>query len=499
MGCADVGIFMCCLVSIACKVKLFTETQAAGGAALGLSAPEAERLAQAFSTSAPLPSFTSPFAAVAVGGAAAARPTSAVGGRPQLHTSVDIGGHRGGPHPPGYDYSAPLCEVEVAGAAVEDADVCYSAGDDDSGSDDAEDALDGADPTVRLYSLSLTQRIMVGVNWLSVISNCLTYFLRPSQVLYAFLLCSSDIVLYVVTDPAVGRRGRRRSPLLRSLGLTPGIYVGGAAATAAAVSLDVREGGYQTSAWADRCAEARQKASPEMGSLLAAKHTTDAHGDAGTTLSHASRLEHSVGRHKLKTGAKYVPRLIHQRGLFLVAVNMAFLFALILFYLHHLLFWVGTVTGYLAACGTLYVLGCDVGLLLQVFGWLRFRCSFWAPSAPSLFPPVALVAALSSVDLFSASLPPASAMLNRRLRVLYATQLVFSFACSVFYFSMLLEEGAALYSTHVEFMRWYVGTVGLGLLDLARLLLFLSILWLGAGWDGKNWRQRLHGAEGWRL
>ncbi|RNF02124.1 hypothetical protein TraAM80_06584 [Trypanosoma rangeli] len=486
MNCADVGIFLCCLVSIACKVRLLTETQTAGSAALGLSAPEAERIAQACSTSASRRSFTPPFAAAAVGGAAATRPTSVLGGRSQLHTSVDMGGHRGGPHPPGYDYSAPLCEDEVAGAAVDDADVCYRADDDDSGNDNAEDATDGADPTVRLYSLSLTQRIMVGVNWLSVISNCLTYFLRPSQVLYAFLLCSSDMMLYVVTDPAVGRRRRRRSPLLRSLGLTPAMHLGGAAATAMAVGLDVGEGSYHTSVWAERCAEARQKPSSKMGFILSAKQTTDAHGDAGIIPSHASRLDHACGRQKLKTGVKCVPRLIHQRGLFLVAVNMVFLFALILFHLHHLFFWVGTVTGYLAACGTLYVLGCDVGLLLQVFGWLRFGRSFRVPSAPSSFSPVAVVAALSSVDLFSASLPPAGAMLNRQLRVLYATQLVFSFACSAFYFSMLLEEGAALYSTHLEFMRWYVGTVGLGLLDLARLLLFGSILWLGAGWDEKK-------------
>ncbi|RNF02311.1 uncharacterized protein Tco025E_08421 [Trypanosoma conorhini] len=510
MSAADVGIFLCCLTSIACKARAFTLTQTAGNATLGVTAAEAEHhLAQAVPSSPPRPSSTPPFAAAAVRGAAAAAPAPVMGAAPQVHTSVGVEFRSGAPQSPGYDYSLPPREDEAAGAATEGAEVYHRADDDDNddddgdddnnnnSDDDAGDARGGEDLIVRVFSLPLTQRIMMGVNWLSVISNCLTYFLRPSQVLYAFLLCSSDMMLYVVTGSMVGGRRRRRSASTRSLGPTPATY---AAPAPASVALEFGEEGCHSPAWAERCAAARQQVLPRRAPIFFAKYATGAYGEAGVIPSHASTgtefdpsVEPGAGQRKSRKTFRYVPRLINQRSLFIVALNMALLFALVIFHLHHLFFWVGTVTGYLASCGTLYVLGCEVGVLLQMCGWLRLRRSARSSSSPSSLPPVALAAALSSVDLRSASLPPAGVMVHRRLRVLYVTHLVFSFACSAFYFSMLLEEGAALYSTHLEFMRWYVGTVGLGLLDLARLLLFGAILWLGAGREGKNRRRRPHG------
>ncbi|TPP44334.1 hypothetical protein CGC21_5835 [Leishmania donovani] len=57
--------------------------------------------------------------------------------------------------------------------------------------------LAAEDPLLILLNrLPLEKKLFIAVNWLSLVSTCLTYFLRPSQVLYTFIFTSGHSVLH---------------------------------------------------------------------------------------------------------------------------------------------------------------------------------------------------------------------------------------------------------------------------------------------------------------
>ncbi|EAN97773.1 hypothetical protein C3747_70g156 [Trypanosoma cruzi] len=470
VGSADVGILLCCMVSVFCRVKVFTQTQRDGNIASGFFSTDAERFVQTSYAFLQTPPTAHPAASPVN---VMATSSTVMGGTSQLQNNLGTDGYNGRPSVPfGNEIFESSCGDDTVGTAVEVTDVS-----------DADDDYD-EDPIVSLFSLPLTQRVMVGVGWLSVISNCLTDLLRPSQVLYAFFFCICDMVLHVM-EGRLNRRGRGGSSVssnLRLSGVATATQKGG---TAAVANLRVGEKGCLPATLSDRCAEVRPGTFPKTNPPFNTEQKAYAYMESEYAPSHDLRIkkadwkrESGGGRGKLRGIFKYWHCVISRRALFIVVLNTAMLFFLVIFHIHNLFFWVGTISGYLACCGTLYVLGCDVGVLLQLLGWLCARRPSRLSSPLSLYSPLHVVATLRAFDLCSASLPPVGVVLSQWLSALYVTQLVFSFGCSALYFFMLLEEGEALYSTHMEFMRWYVGTVGLGLLDIARILLFGSILWL---------------------
>ncbi|EKF32319.1 hypothetical protein MOQ_003834, partial [Trypanosoma cruzi marinkellei] len=480
LGPADVGILFCCIVSLICKVKVFTLTQKDSHTSSVFFSTDTERFVQNSSTS-PQTTPTAHSATLPVN----VMSTSPIvtGGISQLQSNLGTDGYNGKPSVPfSNEQFTSSYGDDIVGTAVEVTDAF----------DIDEDYDEG--PIMSLFSLPLTQRVMVGVSWLSVISNCLTYLLRPSQVLYAFFFCICDMVLHVM-DGRLNRKGgggggggscSPASSISRFSGAATTTQKEGIATGA---NLRVGEKGCCLPATlSDRCTEVRPGASLKTNPLFLTEPKAYAYMEGEYTPSHTLRIkkadwrgESGGGWGKLRNVFKYWHYIIHRRALFIVVLNTAMLFVLVIFHIYHLFFWVGTMSGYLACCGTLYVLGCDVGVLLQLLGWLCTQHSSRLSSPLSLYSPVHVVATLRTFDLCSASLPPTGVMLNQWLSILYITQMVFSFASSILYFCMLLEEGEELYSTHMEFMRWYMGTIGLGLLDIARILLFGSILWLSGG------------------
>lgn len=213
-----------------------------------------------------------------------------------------------------------------------------------------------ADPLIALLTLPLELRLSALGNWLSVVSNCLTYYLRPSQVLYTFLFCNADFFLFLGSMAACEK------------GL---------------------------------CALSGQQRPQQLG--LAA------------------------------WGSAWQ----------LIVLNLLLTVTLVLLHVHELFFSVGLASGYVACCLTLFLLG---GEMAKWWGARR-----------------------------GGAAAKASTTLLRRLPDVLDS--FFACLCCVCYFLMLLEESEELYSTHGEFMRWYVNTAALG---LCNGLTAVRLLFMGA-------------------
>ncbi|KEG09844.1 hypothetical protein DQ04_04541010 [Trypanosoma grayi] len=456
------------MLSIACRVKVFVATHTNGSTASAFPSAGVNEVSVSF-------------AATASGGGGGAATADTVG---QPCCNADVGGINSQAQSSAHEGGARTPSSVLSGANAHNS---HDGTDENFFDSDNEDEADDDknDPLVRFLALPLTLRVMMGVNWLSVISNCLTYYLRPSQVLYAFLLCSCDMMLYVVDDQLGSRRVHHKASTLRGVN---GI-------TTVCVSADspvfrVEEENARPSAAAHGSADGPR--GPRRGCDVTLAGESDSVESDGRVLSSVRgcakaepnwrRLEGCISKR-----SKYLfwnhSRVFSQRGAVLVMLNIALVFALVLFHLNHLFFLAGTIIGYLACCGTLFVLGCSIGVLLLLFGWVRSRGAAGSP----------LLKANSVCSLDPASLPPSGVLPNRWLRVCYVLQQIFSLACSVLYFSMLLEEGEELYSSHMEFMRWYVNTVGQGLVDTVRLFIFWHLVRLCSRREGKIWHHQIYG------
>lgn len=67
-----------------------------------------------------------------------------------------------------------------------------------------------ADPVLILLNRHpLEKKLFIAVSWFSLVSNCLTYFFRPSQVLYVFIFTIGRLTLHVAPH---SRRSRHPHP-----------------------------------------------------------------------------------------------------------------------------------------------------------------------------------------------------------------------------------------------------------------------------------------------
>lgn len=498
---ADFGILACCLLSIACRVKLFAATRRNSCEAPVSPLVDANC---AFTPS----SFLSgrPTDVLNVTRTATATTTAEVrrGGAVELCGNTHAVGFLDTPALVPHTHTAPAQGVAAvsafSGSVMEDSRVSDDVGDKgETKEDELDDDWDGEETKgffMRWLLLPLSLRIMVCVGWLSVVSNCLTSYLRPSQVLYALLSSCCDTALYVGCGTSSCKRKHNRSSFSSSLlGGTTSVHVG----THAASSLWPRERTFLSTLWAIRLVPARGGVDQKGELPPPARSVSAACYDGGATSGRDFKVRVVGWRHKCGEafgGLFLVLRsqlyIVSLRQFFLIVFGLFFLIILVTFHLRYSFFWVGTWAGYLASCGTLYVLGCDIGALWILFDWKRGKRSFpLQTSSPSpLLADADLTRCFADIEL-----PPLRALLSRSLGVCYVMQFVFSFGCSLFYFSMLLEEGRALYESHVEFMRWYVATAGQALLEILRLLAFWHLAQLCSGPDGKNWRQLLHTLE----
>jgi hypothetical protein len=273
-----------------------------------------------------------------------------------------------------------------------------------------------ADPLLILAErLTLEEKLSTAVNWLSLVSNCLTYFLRPSQVLYTFLLTNGDFIIFVTTysnryqrrhpsarlqrspvpdatsAPTLLRPQRQHAPLLREASTSALVALPGSPShslgsevenTVHCVDEERRTLGhlrgdtmkvsvpppsrspFPVSAQSGpRHREGVPQHSPPRRGIAAAA-ATDSTVDARSPL-YFKNLAFPLGRPlpRLRHYASRCVAFAQTQLSWLLVLNALLTFTLFVFHLHHLFFGLGTLFGYLAAVASVYLCGMEVGCI----------------------------------------------------------------------------------------------------------------------------------------
>ncbi|KPI83798.1 hypothetical protein ABL78_7162 [Leptomonas seymouri] len=271
-------------------------------------------------------------------------------------------------------------------------------------------ANDAADPLLILAErLTLEEKLSTAVNWLSLVSNCLTYFLRPSQVLYTFLFTNGDFVLFVTS---YSRRYQRLHPSTpprshlstdSSLAPTPLHPMCQQAPLSYETTVPVAptsplqglgsESGTNThhlhgrftgdGARRQSCGDVVAVRVPPPshllfppGALPGPRHresapqrvSQKAGGAAATTHSPLSLTNRSfpLGRplHRLRYYASRCVAFAQTQLSWLLFLNALLTSTLFVFHLHHLFFSLGTLFGYLAAVAAVFLCGMEAGCII---------------------------------------------------------------------------------------------------------------------------------------
>ncbi|KAH8608185.1 hypothetical protein ERJ75_001335500 [Trypanosoma vivax] len=339
---------------------------------------------------------------------------------------------------------------------------------------------------------------VAGVNWLSTISNCLTDHLSGSQVVYSFLLSTCDVVLYVLSSQVDCRSGctevidRICSPSVACVDAAETISFHGdgkrkgsiasidAIPDVTSVRLPSQEGRDVVAGEEPLC----NRADGGKGGLFIGNVNTHALraflcGCVGGLVKTCSALlavctlDSGVSSRQKYRGWRQVLVSLEWRR-FLLLAHVGLFLLVVFFYKHHLFFTLGALAGYAACWGTLWLLVCEVRtLLLLLRSMNRMRGTFELYSL--LSSQVVAGSAGRPYKTCASTLPPSDVWESSHLAVSYLLQHTFSFLCSIIYFLMLLEEGDVLYSTHVNFMRWYMNTFCQALVDVGRISVFLIV------------------------
>ncbi|KPA85909.1 hypothetical protein ABB37_00221 [Leptomonas pyrrhocoris] len=394
-----------------------------------------------------------------------------------------------------------------------------------------------SDPLLILAErLTLEEKLSTAVNWLSLVSNCLTYSLRPSQVLYTFLFTNGDFVLFVTSysnryrqmgpsshlhpqqppdaplAPSSLRPQRQHAALLRETGASAlqssRSQSVGSEVDASANSLHGRYAGNEAQLQDRGDVAAVAVPLPSHAPLPASakhgpRHRENAQygalqrrvvGAGAADLVADSPHPVSPKSHAFRVG-RLLPRLHYHASRcvafaqtqlsWLLVLNALLTSTLVVFYLHHLFFGLGTLFGYLAAVASVFLCGMEMGCIAvrlrrrKVCGRGGGGCGTDTDDLDDCgsAPTTGRDPRCSSVPMRDATgrggetaeWDPSSSGLQGPCWAFLGEHLSAT-ACSLLYLWMLLEEGDALWSSHVALMRWYVGTCALMTLSLLKCL-----------------------------
>ncbi|KAL7710707.1 hypothetical protein N2W54_006575 [Lotmaria passim] len=399
-------------------------------------------------------------------------------------------------------------------------DVVPDTGDSSDGADSVAAAAEAvlptnvaADPLLILAErLTLEEKLSTAVNWLSLVSNCLTYFLRPSQVLYTFLFTNGDFVLFVTS---YSNRYQRLHPAAQlRFGPLPDASTAAAAVAAPAPASLVHGLGSKcgTNAHSVRSHHADgdaaavcvppPKRSPFPANVQAGpryRESVSQHGLQRSTAGGATDM-HSPSETKSQAFplGRPIPQLRYcasrciafaQTQLsWLLFLNALLTSTLFVFHVHHLFFFLGTLFGYLAAIASVFLCGMEAGCVMVRLRRLQRR---WRRGgARNNSDSEADQCDEDGVATLSTARDPRRSPLPTRSESgaggdaadrdpssgidgpcwAFVGEHLSAAACSLLYIWMLLEEGDVLWSSHVNLMRWYVCSCALMLLSLLKCL-----------------------------
>ncbi|KAG5491925.1 hypothetical protein GH5_00818 [Leishmania sp. Ghana 2012 LV757] len=421
-------------------------------------------------------------------------------------THVAFSGERGFCKPPRNSHASdqrqrtPAAQVLSDGADVDN--VALSPGSTDSGSAAAVDVtVDAgaslslsatADPLLTVLSrLPLEEKLSITVNWLSSVSNCLTYFLRPSQVLYTFLFTNGHLVLFATS---YSRRylhlhpdqlPARRQPALyasfpsesrreacvnhwlaasRAKGATTElqisdtvVYVGSSGSEPASVIVPPPSMRSLFKSVSTVIPERRQHHGNDYhsrGSCVAECEVEDppfAGEGAMAPPPHPSPPTVTLRRPRrwlrwyLRRGV--APAQAQLSGLLIF--NALFTAILFIFHQYYLFFELGTLSGYMAAVASVFLCGMETGCIVVRLRrrWQRGRTAQTPSEGAAVDGMPSTDDLLLGADPYGGVQGPAIAYLGEHLS---------TGACAALYVWMLLDEGDALWVSHTALVRWYV-------------------------------------------
>ncbi|KAG5467167.1 hypothetical protein CUR178_00808 [Leishmania enriettii] len=408
-------------------------------------------------------------------------------------TRVAFSGERGFCKPPRNTHASDQRQrTPAAHALSDDADVdnvALSRGSTDSGSAAAVDVTIDAgaslflsatsDPLLTVLShLPLEEKLSITVNWLSSVSNCLTYFSRPSQVLYTFLFTNGHLVLFATSYsrrylhlhpdqlparrqpalyasfPSVSRREACVNHCLaasRAKGATAELQIsdtmvyvgsGGSASAPAIVPPPSMRSPFKsiTTAVLER-PQHHGNDYHSRGSCAAEREVEDPPSPPTVTL-----------RRPLRWLWWYVRRgvALAQTPLSgLLIFNALFTATLFIFHQYYLFFELGTLSGYMAAVASVFLCGMETRCIVAR---LRRR---WQRGRPAQAPgEEAAVDGMPSTDDLLLGVDPYGGVQGPTIA--YLGEHLSTGACAALYVWMLLDEGDALLVSHTALVRWYV-------------------------------------------
>ncbi|KAG5466637.1 hypothetical protein LSCM1_00804 [Leishmania martiniquensis] len=368
-----------------------------------------------------------------------------------------------------------------------------------------------ADPLLTFLSrLPLEEKLSIIVNWLSLVSNCLTYFLRPSQVLYTFLLTNGHLVLFATW---YSRRymhlhhdqlPARRPPTLytsipsecrRELCFT--CFETASRATGATAEAQPRDtmvclGGGSSAEPAMVRVPPRSACSPFKATSTAVLERRQHHGEDYHLRGSCATERELEGVPLAGEGAMVTPPLplpptatlrrsrrrlwwYMCRGVAMAQTQLSCLLlfnalltaALVLFHQHHLFFELGTLVGYMAAVASVFQCGMEMGCIVVRLRrrWPRCRMA----QTPGDGAAAATAAdAMSSVDELLLGADPYSGIQGPA--VAFLGEHLSSCACAALYMWMLLDEGDVLWVSHTALVRWYVCSLAIMVFSILKCL-----------------------------
>ncbi|EAN77811.1 hypothetical protein, conserved [Trypanosoma brucei brucei TREU927] len=302
------------------------------------------------------------------------------------------------------------------------------------------------------------------INYLSLVSNCLTQYFRPSQVLYATLMSFCDVLLFAMSDYyGEGTSHCRHDKCVSHSDLCDGWR--GLKLRIPSVPHELHD----LKGIADHKSQRRGGSDPvyPFGVEASSLHLETRGnrwrlmilGFMRSNVDDASKPKHADGGVLSKLRVRwYILPILH-------TISVA---ALVILRKYQLLFFLGTAAGYVASCVTLHMVGYGLSALLSVLLFPFIGGGYYGT--------VRLSTNDERVEMLMGFFSLSGAVHVGGVGVYYVLQQTFSGVCVVLYVLMLLEEDDALYSTHVSLMRWYVNPCGQGLLDAQKLFTFLLLL-----------------------
>ncbi|KAK7198233.1 hypothetical protein NESM_000780300 [Novymonas esmeraldas] len=355
-------------------------------------------------------------------------------------------------------------------------------------------ATTASDPLLILFDrLPLEEKLCTAVNWLSLVSNCLTYFLRPSQVLYTFLFTNGDFVLFVTSyshryqqlhrcpsaaPPPRSRRRAEAEPVHADAAVraTEGAPVelegdicvdhdacGGVPPTTVKVpppSAHLSFKSVSVPALGRRLhRHPRHPFAPEYAAV-------EVVAEDATASASPSAIPRRPRRCRLWWRVRRVASMAQTQLSWLLLLNALLTATLFLFHAHHLFFELGTLAGYVAAVTSVFLCGMELGCAYAHVRRLRLQRRRTGQSNDG---EAREVAATPGTDGSGPSLSDEYRTVRGSL-VTYLGEHLSACACAALYVWMLLDEGDVLWVSHTALVRWYVCSVALMVLSLLKCL-----------------------------